>query len=557
MARNRQTQNIPSTDSGRESKKKLVSPPEWKESALAIQVLDCTLRDGGYYTNWDFPTDLVEDYLETMRSLDMDFVEVGYRSPAKDGYFGRYFFLSREDIQRIKNKLGPNTRLAIMLNKKDVKKDQIEGLLKDASDLIDVVRFACPPDGIKECIELAEEVRRLGPEVAINVMYMHTYIDDISKLLPLADAGHCVQYVALVDSYGSCFPEDVEKATRALVENLPQKIGFHGHDNIGLAFANAIAAIRGGAELVDCTVTGMGRGAGNLTTELFMTYLSRQTGKNVAYKRLANLLEKFTALKKQYDWGTSLPYMISGINGLPQADVMHWLGMKRYTASSIVSSLLRHNSAHIDTEELPKLKDSASELGIKSDIAVLIGGGPSALEHVDGLKRFISAKKPTVIHSSLKHATLLGDVDKQLFCLAGEEASSVSEQTLEEIADLSNCWVVQSAPRFGGSVPPVGKACEVDIEINNGHELGPVSDISPLKLALSAALDTGARSIYLFGFDGYTDANHLQSELMAEVQEVIDTTRRRFADVKISSLLPTKYNVDQVSLYAVTMPANI
>jgi len=521
---------------------------------LALQVLDCTLRDGGYYTNWDFPSDLVDDYLETMRSLEIDFVEVGYRSPAKDGYFGRYFYLSREDIERIKSKLGPNTRLAIMLNKKDVTKDLIEGLLADAADLIDVVRFACPPADIADCIELAEEVSRLGPEVAINVMYMHTYIDDITQLLPLKNAKDSVQYVALVDSYGSCFPEDVEKATRALVEELPQKIGFHGHDNIGLAFANAIAALRAGAEMVDCTVTGMGRGAGNLTTELFMTYLSRQTGKKVAYKRLANLLERFTVMKKQYDWGTSLPYMISGINGLPQADVMHWLGMKRYTASSIVSSLLRHNAANIDDDKHPKLRDSATELGVKSDVAVLIGGGPSAREHVDGLKRFIAKTNPTVIHSSLKHSLLLGPVDKQLFCLAGEEASSVSEQALETISDISEGWVVQAAPRFGGSVPAIGKVFEV--ELDSDHELGPVSDISPLKLALSAALDTGARSIYLFGFDGYSDANHLQSELMAEVQEVLDATRRRFTDVKISSLLPTKYDVDQVSLYAAAAPAD-
>ena len=60
---------------------------------MKLKILDCTLRDGGYYTNWDFDDSTVESYIESINNLPIDFIEIGYRSIKLDGYLGKYFYL--------------------------------------------------------------------------------------------------------------------------------------------------------------------------------------------------------------------------------------------------------------------------------------------------------------------------------------------------------------------------------------------------------------------------------------------------------------------------------
>ena len=99
-------------------------------------------------------------------------------------------------------------------------------------------------------------------------------------------------------------------------------LGFHGHNNLEMAFTNARMAIDYGADLIDCTITGMGRGAGNLKTELMLTYLKATNNLQFNLLALNTLINEFKVLQSQYKWGTSLPYMVCGAYSLPQTEVM-------------------------------------------------------------------------------------------------------------------------------------------------------------------------------------------------------------------------------------------
>jgi 4-hydroxy 2-oxovalerate aldolase len=249
---------------------------------LPFKIVDCTLRDGGYYTNWDFPQPLVDAYFDAVRSLSIAYVEVGYRSPAKNAYFGRYFHLSLTfgryfhlsltTLRACRAALRPDQGLAIMFNYKDVTPALIDELTGDLPGVVDLVRFACPPDAIADCVELGRRIKARGIKVAINVMYMTKYAGDVSVLEPLAVAGDVVDYVALVDSYGGVLPEQAADTVSKAIALLPQPVGFHGHDNLSLAFANSIEALKAGATMLDSTFAGMGRGAGNLKTELITVH---------------------------------------------------------------------------------------------------------------------------------------------------------------------------------------------------------------------------------------------------------------------------------------------
>jgi len=122
-----------------------------------------------------------------------------------------------------------------------------------------------------------------------------------------------VDVIYLADTFGSYYPEDIARLSKKYSEvakKSGKKVGIHAHNNIQLAFANTIEAMKNGVEFLDCTISGLGRGAGNCPMELLLTYL-----KNPKYKQLPVLefiQEHIVELEKELDWGYSIPYMITG-----------------------------------------------------------------------------------------------------------------------------------------------------------------------------------------------------------------------------------------------------
>jgi 4-hydroxy 2-oxovalerate aldolase len=187
---------------------------------------------------------------------------------------------------------------------------------------------------------LAEKVKSLGFEVGFNVMYMSKWINQKDFLALLPRVIGVADYFYLVDSYGGVFPKDVREIV-GLVKDLTGSVslGFHGHNNLELALINTLTAIEAGCEIVDATITGMGRGAGNLKTELLLTVLNSEGNLVVDFNSLSKIVDSFSNLQKKYDWGTNLPYMVSGAHSLPQKEVMDWVGKRYYSFNSIIRAL--------------------------------------------------------------------------------------------------------------------------------------------------------------------------------------------------------------------------
>jgi 4-hydroxy 2-oxovalerate aldolase len=286
-----------------------------------MKILDCTLRDGGYYTNWDFDESIVGLYFESMNKLPVDIIEFGYRSIPKDEYLGKYFYCPDFVLKQAK-KMVPDKVLAIMLNEKDCEPDELETLLKPCRGIIQLVRIAVAPARIEKGIELAKAVKAKGFSVALNLMYVSTLSEQPEFFNKIKGIEAVVDYFNLVDSYGGIYPADVEKLVLQCKAKTKVTLGFHGHNNIELAFSNSLAAIKAGCEIVDATITGMGRGAGNLKTELMLTHLATKHHVNVDFNSLSNVTAAFSELQKKYEWGTNLPYMVSGANSLPQKDII-------------------------------------------------------------------------------------------------------------------------------------------------------------------------------------------------------------------------------------------
>ena len=511
-----------------------------------IKLLDCTLRDGGYYTDWNFDDTLVEVYAEAMESLPIDFVEVGYRSIPIKGYLGQYFYCPEYVLKRLKS-LMPSKELTIILNEKDICPLHIkEGLLDPCKPYVSMIRIAIDPKNMERAIVLAKEVKKAGFKVAFNVMYMSNWKEDSSFLNHLKGVAEVIDYFYMVDSYGGVMPEDVKETITLVKSKTNVPIGFHGHDNLEMALINTITAMDAGCTIVDATITGMGRGAGNLKTELLLTYLENTKELPVRYRELSKVVSEFEELRKHYQWGTSLPYMFSGAKSLPQKQVMEWVGMNRYPLGSIINALNNQKEDVKDNLKLPVLKKVE-----KYKKAIILGGGLSARTHKIAIQKFFENVKTDacLVHAGTRNVLEYLDVQcDQYYGLVGFE----SDKLLKQIGDFSKIdqtCIYPPYPRPMGTAIPKGIQ-RLSKELEAITFTDATSD-SPMALAIQAAIDLGATDIYLVGFDGYdVNINQNQFVIANENQEVINDAVN-ISGVEVKTFTPTKYkNIKVLSIYS-------
>ncbi|OEK05649.1 hypothetical protein BFP71_17560 [Roseivirga misakiensis] len=509
----------------------------------SVKILDCTLRDGGYYTNWDFDEALVDSYLKSCESLPLDYLEIGYRSPVKSEYLGKYFYCPDSVLKAVRQVSAK--KIAVLLNEKDVSLDDLEPLLGHCTDLIDLVRVAVNPVNFGRAVTLARGLKDMGYEVAFNVMYMSNWHKVDGFFDQLDQVNGLVDYFYLVDSFGGVYPDDVRSIVTQVKSKINSKVGFHGHNNMELGLINTLTAIEAGAEIVDATIRGMGRGAGNLKMELLLTCLSSKFGLEVDFNALGRVVAAYGPLQDMHQWGTNLPYMVSGANSLPQKDVMEWVSKRFYSMNSIVQAL---NNQSAGVEDNIKFNAFSPEKSYQS--VLIIGGGPSASDHAAALNEWASKETDLcIVHASSKNANYYIDLNKdQFFCLVGNEGHRLEDQSAAGFDFVSKC-ILPPFPRKMGTYVPAELA-EKSFELQKVQFTGKVKD-SHTVLALQTAIELGARNIYLAGYDGYSGDAIRQVEL--EMANENETLFLNFMENHgtLTSLTPTKYeSLSEISVYA-------
>ncbi len=514
-------------------------------SIKKIEILDCTLRDGGYYTSWDFDSGIVEKYISAMQTLPVDIIEIGYRSMPQDRYYGRFFYLPDFAVKQIAD-LNKKKKLAIMLNEKNTDIKDLNILLSGISDSISLIRIALSPDQIEKSIALAIEIRSSGYEVALNMMYMSKYHQDEAFYRQLEKLNGIITYLNLVDSYGGMIPAQVHEMISKTKKYCSEKIGFHGHDNLELSFANTLAAMDAGCDIVDATMMGMGRGAGNLKTELLLTYLVTEGCLEFDFNILAGLVEAWTPLHRKFDWGTKLPYMVSGTSSLPQNDVMEWVTQRFYSYNSIIRALNNRRTGEPDNVRLPKFLPAKCYENV-----VIIGGGPNAVIHADAVKRFVDQLDSVcIVHASSKNAKQYESLNvKQFFCLVGSEGRRM-EDVFNNLDQFQGECILPPFPRKMGTYIPE-KVLNCSFELREVGFTDKHKD-SHTALALQTALDLNAKNIYLAGYDGYSGEMITPKEqgLINENEHAFNLIREQ---VQLNSILPTNYSVKTVSVYSLLL----
>ena len=222
-----------------------------------IRVLDATIRDGGLCNNFEFTDEFVRELYKTNVKCGVDYMEFGYRASRNlfnENEHGKWKFCKEEDIRAIVGDNVSDMKIAVMA---DVGRcDYRTDFIPKKDSVVDMVRVACYIHQIPSAVEIINYLNGLGYETTCNIMAISqanfNQIDEALKMLGKSK----VDVIYLVDSYGALVPESaVELAKKYLEygEKYGKQIGFHGHNNQNLAFANTIETLSYGVSFVDAT----------------------------------------------------------------------------------------------------------------------------------------------------------------------------------------------------------------------------------------------------------------------------------------------------------------
>lgn len=303
----------------------------WVGYRPQIKLLDCTIRDGGLINDHHFDEAFVRRVYEALIAAGVDYMEVGYKNSkklfAKDTY-GAWRHCDEDDLRRV---LGDNPaplKLAAMADAD--KSDYREDILPKEQSILDCIRVATYIHQIPTALEMVKDAHEKGYETTLNLMAISAVQDrELEEALALI-AESPVSTVVVVDSFGALYSEQVRdlvlKYKRAL-KGTGKDVGIHAHNNQQLAYANTIEALIAGADRLDATINGLGRGAGNCPLELLVGFL-----KNPKFHLrpiLECVQEVCPPLKKKIEWGYRVPYMLTGqMNRHPRAAIKMRAGDK-------------------------------------------------------------------------------------------------------------------------------------------------------------------------------------------------------------------------------------
>lgn len=474
-----------------------------------LKVLDVTLRDGGCVNDFNFGQSYMEKILAAQEASGVDIIELGYIDEKKGSSYGRTQYINEKVISQcvLKHKKSGVTYVAMM----DYGKFNIDNIGPYTEDGIDGIRMAFHKKNCHDMIPLGRKLINKGYKFYIQPMITLRYsdaelldlIDIVNKELPDASGFY------IVDSFGEMRPNDMSRILNLVDHNLisTMALGFHSHNNLQLSYSNAMAMLQFPTTrdiMIDCSIMGMGKGAGNLNTELLLEHLNLFYGKNYNISPLLEVIDKvINQLHDEFYWGYAPEYYLSSANHCTPSYASHFYN-KHMLPIDQVGELLglidEEKKISFDknyAEELYRkyneskaVDDTAVVEELKKEFAgksvLLVAPGKSVGKTIDKIKK-LSAQN-NIITIGL-NSTLEINFDYLLTTRA-----DIYEQAVIEGKSV----IVPSSVSKGGrgAVKVLNYANWIEVD-DRTHDSSSV-------IALKLLQECGVEEIMLAGFDGFS-----------------------------------------------------
>lgn len=477
-----------------------------------IQLLDCTLRDGAYIVNAEFGTPSIKGIVYKLQKAGVQIIECGWLK--NDSHKeGRTYYHVPSDFEQYLIQKDPNVIYTAMIDWNRYDTDQLPAY--DGKS-IDAVRVVFPHGKCKEGVAVGKEILKKGYKVYFQAANTLAYSEQ--DLIELAEEVNSVdtQCLSIVDTFGAMYEEDLDFIVDVLDKHLRPDIclGYHSHNNQQLSFAMSmhfikLFSIRSRNIVVDSSLCGMGRGAGNATTELLVGYLNQKQNCHYNLDAVMDAIDIYMSYyQEHYHWGYSTAYFIAGMYCCHVNNIAYLLDNHRTSAKdmrNIIAALSPEDRRKYDYDLLESkyleimnhnVEDSkaaqALAEALKEREILLIAPGKSSLDHIDMVQNYIAEHNPVVIGVN---AILPGYQYDYLFFVNGARYAYAKEtnrsvfEACQKII-LSN---IKAAPDNG----------EIVLAFNSVIKRGWAHYDNAVICCLRMLDRLGLPSVTLVGFDGF------------------------------------------------------
>lgn len=520
-----------------------------------VQILDATLRDGGCVNDFNFGSQYMHRILDGLNQSGVEYIELGYidaKNGSSDGERTKWSSEKAIEQHLLTNKL-PGRRYMAMI---DYGKYDPDLLAPRTETSIDGIRLAFHKTDRHEAIAWGRKIIDKGYLLFLQPMQCPSYSDveliefvhEVNEKLPDLTAYY------VVDSFGEMRSVDVNRFVSLVDHNLAPQIalGFHAHNNLQLAYSNSMALLTFPTDrnlVIDATINGMGKGAGNTPHELLAEHMNLYNGKQYDIHPLLEVIDKvINQIKQDYEWGYAIEFYLSSANHCTPTYASHFYRKHMLTVgqvSKLLGRIREDKRVSFDKNYADELyyefnardyDDSATVEMLKAatdgKTILLIAPGKSILDYKDRIDAF--ASRNDVLTIALNNDTALHE---DFILITKQSSYDEFKDSQSQLLITSNVTVNEKRGKIVNYV--------------KWTESGKADNA--LYIIMNLLRTVGVTDVALAGFDGFStdvDANYYDSKLNRPVnKEQAERRNKRAKDylaslagtVNVSFLTPSRY----------------
>lgn len=437
---------------------------------MNVQLLDCTLRDGGYVNDWRFGHSTAVCILERLAEAGLDVIEVGFLDERQPFDPERTIQPNTECYN--KTLAGIDAKNSMLVAMIDYGTCGIENIQPCSESVLDGIRVIFKQPKMRQAVQFGKQLCDLGYKVFLQMVSITSYTDrDMLDFIDLVNELHPYA-VSIVDTYGLMHKEEMLNYFHLLDHNLAAgiRVGYHAHNNFQLAYANSVELIKRRAKhdiLVDGTVYGMGKSAGNAPLELLAMYLNENYGKSYDLNQILEVIDtNILRIYHQKYWGYNLLYFLSASNDCHPNYINHLLSKKTLSVKAIneiVQKLPADSRLNYNQSMIEQLYDEYQKKNIPTEHSMralqmrlcgrkllVLGPGKSIVSCADDIHRYIAENDPIIIATNF----LPAEYNPEMIFVSNAKRYTVlvsdflSCATLPDIIATSNITAVDTTFKY-------------------------------------------------------------------------------------------------------------
>ena len=519
-----------------------------------IKLLDCTLRDGGYVNDWNFGHDNLVSVFERIVDAGIDIIELGFLDERREFDINRSIMPDSDSMRKIYGNLDKKNTMTVGMI--DFGTCGIEHIKPQSESFIDGIRVIFKKHLRVQALEFCGELKKLGYKVFAQLVSVTSYTDE--EMLDLVRLANEVKpyAVSMVDTYGLMHQNNLNHYFDILNDNLDPEIGlgYHAHNNFQMGYANCIAMLDHDIKrtlVVDGSIYGMGKSAGNAPLELIAMHMNSKFGKNYHISQILECIDSnITQFYYPAKWGYNMFYYLAASNDCHPNYVSYLMNKRTLSVKSInelLGKLEGEKKLLYDEGYMEKLyieyqnNEVNDELcrknlskALKDKNILLIGPGVTVKTQSQKILDYVEKNNPTVI--SINYVPDLAKPDYVFISNSKRYVQLATKLSREKHTIIATSNVTAT----------VSGSFEYILNFSTLMDKTAKVVDNSLIMMLKALIGLGVKHVTLAGFDGYssTDVNYYKENMEYEnIKEKADYLNRYTSEFLINNkhLITTEF----------------